>query len=42
MRRPRIRTVGTHAAWLANHERSHFRQIERIASALRSREAKTF
>lgn len=33
--KPRERTVQTYAQWLANHEQSHFRQIERIASALR-------
>lgn len=29
------RSVRTYAQWLANHERSHFRQLESIASALR-------
>ena len=33
--RPRERTVYTYAQWLANHERSHFKQIERIVNALR-------
>ncbi len=33
--KPRERTVGTYAMWLANHEASHFRQIERIANTLR-------
>jgi DinB superfamily len=28
--RPRERTVLSYAQWLANHERSHFKQIERI------------
>jgi hypothetical protein len=31
----RQRTVHTYAQWLANHERSHFKQFERIASTLR-------
>ena len=30
--KPRERTVYTYAQWLANHERSHFKQIERIAA----------
>lgn len=34
--RPRERTVRTYAQWLANHERSHFKQIERIAATLRT------
>jgi hypothetical protein len=33
--KPRERSVYTYALWLANHERSHFRQIERIAKVLR-------
>ncbi len=33
--KPRQRTVQTYAQWLANHEASHFKQIERIAEALR-------
>jgi len=33
--KPRERTVSTYAMWLANHERSHFKQIERIVNALR-------
>lgn len=33
--RPRERTVRTYAMWLANHEGSHFKQIERIARELR-------
>jgi uncharacterized damage-inducible protein DinB len=33
--KPRQRTVRTYAMWLANHEGSHFKQIERIANALR-------
>jgi len=32
--KPRQRTVFTYAQWLANHERSHFRQIVRLAKAL--------
>lgn len=32
---PRERTVYTYAQWLANHERSHDRQIERIVIAMR-------
>ena len=32
--RPIERTVRTYAMWLANHERSHFRQMENIASAV--------
>ena len=30
--KPRERTVYTYAQWLANHERSHIKQIERIVS----------
>jgi uncharacterized damage-inducible protein DinB len=30
--KPRERTVYTYAQWLANHERSHFRQIERFVN----------
>lgn len=33
--RARERTVRTYATWLANHERSHIKQIERIVDALR-------
>jgi hypothetical protein len=33
--KPRERSVYTYAQWLANHERSHFKQIERIANAVR-------
>jgi len=33
--KPRERTVRTYAMWLANHERSHFKQLERIANTLR-------
>jgi hypothetical protein len=33
--KPRERTVYTYAQWLANHERSHFKQIERTANAAR-------
>ena len=32
--KPRERTVYTYAQWLANHELSHIKQIERIASAV--------
>jgi uncharacterized damage-inducible protein DinB len=32
--KPRERTVYTYALWLANHEQSHFRQIERITAAV--------
>lgn len=30
------RSVRTYAQWLANHERSHFKQMQSIASALRT------
>ncbi len=33
--KPRERTVYTYAQWLANHEQSHLKQIERIAFAMR-------
>ena len=33
--KPRERTMQTYAQWLANHERSHFKQIERIVNTLR-------
>jgi DinB family protein len=33
--KPRQRTVHTYAQRLANHERSHFKQIEQIVNALR-------
>lgn len=33
--KPRERSVYTYALWLANHERSHIKQIERITTALR-------
>jgi len=33
--KPRERTVQTYAQWLANHEQSHLRQIERIVNTLR-------
>ena len=33
--KPRERTVQTYALWLANHEQSHIRQIERIVTTLR-------
>jgi len=32
--RPRQRTLYTYALWLANHERSHYRQINNIANAM--------
>ncbi len=34
--KPRERTVYTYAQWLANHERSHVKQIERIVNTRRS------
>ena len=33
--KPRQRTVYTYAQWLANHERSHINQIERIVNTMR-------
>ena len=33
--KPRERTVYTYAQWLANHERSHHKQIDRIVDAIR-------
>jgi len=33
--KPRERTVHTYALWLANHERSHFKQVKRIANTMR-------
>jgi len=33
--KPRERNVQTYAQWLANHEQSHLRQIERIVNSLR-------
>ncbi len=33
--KPRERTVYTYAMWLANHERTHIKQIERIVNLLR-------
>ena len=33
--KPRERTVYTYALWLANHERSHFKQIEHIVNTMR-------
>ena len=33
--KPRERTVQRYAQWLANHEQSHIRQIERIINRLR-------
>ena len=32
--KPRLRTVHTYAEWLANHERSHLKQITRIVNTL--------
>jgi hypothetical protein len=32
--RPRERTVYTYAQWLANHERSHFMQVEHIVNTI--------
>ncbi len=32
--KPRERTVQTYALWLANHERSHFRQLRHIVDTL--------
>jgi hypothetical protein len=32
--KPRIRTVNEYAHWLANHERSHLKQIERVVNAV--------
>lgn len=32
--RPRQRSVYTYAQWLANHERSHYRQIKNISNAV--------
>ena len=34
--KPRERTVQTYAQWLANHEQSHSRQIERIVNTQRT------
>ena len=34
--KPRERTVYTYGQWLANHERSHIRQIERIVNRIRT------
>ena len=33
--RPRQRTVYTYAQWLANHERMHIKQIERMVNTMR-------
>jgi hypothetical protein len=35
--RPRERTMGDYALWLANHERSHVKHIERVASPIMAR-----
>jgi uncharacterized damage-inducible protein DinB len=35
--KPLVRTVHAYAQWLATHERSHLKQIERIVKALRPR-----
>lgn len=32
---PRVRSVYSYAQWLANHERSHYRQLEKIGRAVR-------
>ena len=32
--KPRVRTVQTYALWLANHERPHLKQIERIVDTI--------
>lgn len=32
--KPRQRTVYTYAQWLANHERTHIKQVQRIVNAL--------
>lgn len=32
--KPRERTVYTYAQWLANHERSHIKQVERIVNTM--------
>jgi hypothetical protein len=37
--KPRERTVRTYAQWLANHEQSHIKQIERIIATLRMKAA---
>jgi hypothetical protein len=34
--KPRERTVYTYAQWLANHEQSHLRQVERIVKTMRT------
>jgi uncharacterized damage-inducible protein DinB len=34
--KPRERTVYTYAQWLANHEQSHLRQVERIVNMMRT------
>jgi uncharacterized damage-inducible protein DinB len=34
--KPRERTVYTYAQWLANHEQSHLKQVERIANTMRT------
>ncbi len=34
--KPRLRTVHTYGEWLANHERSHIKQFERIVSAMKA------
>jgi hypothetical protein len=33
--KPRERTVRTYAQWLANHEQSHLKQVERLVTTLR-------
>jgi uncharacterized damage-inducible protein DinB len=34
--KPRERSVRSYAQWLANHERSHYKQFERIVNTLRT------
>jgi uncharacterized damage-inducible protein DinB len=34
--KPRERTVYAYAQWLANHERSHIKQVERIVNTMRT------
>ena len=38
--KPRERSVYTYALWLANHEKTHFKQIARIANAVSSSNAR--
>jgi len=39
--KPRERTVYTYALWLANHERSHIKQIERMVNTVRVEQQRT-